>query len=134
MATTQTGVQYHPLMRLGHLLSSADYSGTSTEYNTFVIVNASTDFTFTKASTGEVAIGILNSKPYTGEPGEIIVGGTALLKLGDTVTRGNLLKSDSSGYGVPVASNNDWFGAQAFQSGVANDVIEVLIVRGYYGA
>jgi sulfur carrier protein ThiS len=49
-------------------------------------------------------------------------------------TAGVLLKSDTNGAGVAVASNNDIYGAQAMEAGSSGEAIRVRIVRGYYGA
>ena len=49
-------------------------------------------------------------------------------------TQGDLLKSDASGGGVAVASNNDIYGALALESGSAGEAIRVRTLFGYYGA
>lgn len=47
---------------------------------------------------------------------------------------GQLLKSDTNGAGVAVASNNDIYGAQALEAGSSGETVRVRIVTGYYGA
>lgn len=128
---TKTGVQYYPLMTIGHLVASEDYSGEATEWNCFVVVNASADHTFTKAGAGEEAVAIMNDKPAQGEPGELIIGGSGLLKLGGTVAAGDKVKSDANGYGVKASADTEWFGGICLQAGVADDIIEVLLVKGF---
>ncbi len=66
--------------------------------------------------------------------GNIIIFGGAEAKLGDTVsTIMTALKSDSSAELVPVASNNDKIVAWALDTGVADDVIPVLVIPGFQG-
>lgn len=62
-----------------------------------------------------------------GDPG-------VLLECGGTVTQGDLLKSDSNGKGVVVASNNDFYGARALEPGTSGQLVRVEVVLGYYGA
>ncbi len=57
-----------------------------------------------------------------------------LLTIGANVTQGALLKSDSQGRGVAVASNNDPYGAIALQSGSTGESIQVRLLFGYFGA
>lgn len=51
-----------------------------------------------------------------------------MLTLGGTVTRGDSLKSDGSGFGITTTSTGDWIGAIALDSGVANDIIPVQVI------
>lgn len=62
-----------------------------------------------------------------GDPG-------VLLEAGGTVTAGDLLKSDSNGKGVVVASNNDFYGARALESATSGQLFRVEVVLGFYGA
>ncbi len=121
MAVTKTGVTYNPTQKLGHLVSSADYSAAQT--NVFMVLSA--DHTLTTAGAGVIASGVRVNKPNTGEAVELIKSGTAPLKLGGVVTYGDLIKSDGSGYGVKSAGAGDHYLAQALQSGVSGDEIEV---------
>jgi hypothetical protein len=51
-----------------------------------------------------------------------------LLMLGGTVTQGDSLKSDASGFGVTTTSTGDWIGAIAMASGVSGQAIPVQTV------
>lgn len=50
------------------------------------------------------------------------------LRIGGTVTRGDRLKSDASGFGVTTTSANDEIGAIALDSGASGDVIPVQLI------
>lgn len=69
----------------------------------------------------------------TGEPCDVVMEGIASVKINGTVTRGNYITSDASGLGVAVGStagtNYETIG-KALQSGVAGDIIDVLISIG----
>ncbi len=56
------------------------------------------------------------------------------LVLGGTVSIGDRLKSDSSGYGVATVTNLDEFGAIARQAGVSGQIIEVDVITGQISA
>ena len=56
------------------------------------------------------------------------LGDDCLLQLGGTVTRGDFLKSDASGYGV-TGSSGDECGAEALEAGISGVRIRVLIVN-----
>jgi hypothetical protein len=111
--------------------------------------------TVAECGAGEVMIGISaegsNYPPLpsqteyaaaSGDPCSIIFVGDGaqedrpvLLVLGSGgATQGGLLKSDSAGAGVAVASNNDVYGAMALESGSSGEAIRVRLVFGYYGA
>ena len=69
----------------------------------------------------------------SGEPCDVITDGFASLALGGTVTRGDWLTSDASGNAVTAAPStgvNAQVVGKALQSGVAGDVIEVLVEVG----
>lgn len=58
-----------------------------------------------------------------------------LLVLGSGgATQGALLKSDSAGAGVAVASDKDCYGALALESGSEGEAIRVRVLFGYYAA
>lgn len=58
------------------------------------------------------------------------VGSTAIpLRIGGTVTVGDYLKSDASGFGVTTTTNLDKVGAVAKQSGVSGNIILVDVIR-----
>lgn len=127
MATSPTGVTYSPNQILGRLVASADYSSAQT----YVFMKCgSTEGQVTTAGTGEQAIGIRINKPAQYAPVELVVSGTAPLKLGSGgATFGDELKSDSSGYGVASTADREKINAIALETGSENDEIEVLIVH-----
>lgn len=59
---------------------------------------------------------------------------SAMLDIGATVSGGNLLKSDANGMGIPVTTNNDFYGARALESCVSGGRCRVRTMLGYYGA
>lgn len=64
---------------------------------------------------------------------DIVMSGIADLKINGTVTRGALLTSDASGLGVaaaPGAGTNNRVIGTAIISGVAGDIIPVLVLPG----
>lgn len=79
--------------------------------------------------------------PYTGlDDGYLAIAGEELaiwgfgqgpgilLALGGTVTQGDRLKADADGRGVKTTTANDEIGAYALVSGVALDVIPVMVI------
>lgn len=62
-----------------------------------------------------------------------MVGNIEDVKLGGTVTRGDPITSDASGFGVaaaPVAGTNNYIVGFAEASGVSGDIIPVVIAPG----
>lgn len=69
----------------------------------------------------------------TGERVDVVVNGVAEVKYGGTITRGQLLTTDASGYAVaaaPAAGTNNRIIGVALQSGVSGDVGSVLLSQG----
>jgi hypothetical protein len=117
-------------------------------------VKRSGAYTVAEAGAGEVMLGVSgegsnyppipNQTEYaaaSGDPCTIIFVGDGqqddrpvLLTVGGSVTQGALLKSDSQGRGVAVASNNDVYGAVALEDGASGETIKVRLLFGYYGA
>ncbi len=65
-----------------------------------------------------------------GEEVRVMLSGISRVKLGGTVTRGDLIGSDASGQGVslaPAAGTNNRAVGIALASGVSGDIIPVLI-------
>jgi hypothetical protein len=63
----------------------------------------------------------------------IMMSGISRVKLGGTVTRGNLITSDANAKGVaaaPAAGVNAYIIGQALASGVDGDIIPVLLSQG----
>ena len=80
----------------------------------------------------EKAIGVLMSKDVkSGDDAEVaLIGGGALLKVAGAVALGDSLKSDANGLG---ATGLGWTPAIALDSGVANDIISVIL-DGHFSA
>jgi len=119
---------------IGFLLSGEDQSATSGlvgqgTSGQFLCQKVSTaaDFTVLHCSTGnEKMIGILQNKPKSGEAANIMRAGTSKAVIGGTITRGDLLKNDSSGRLVTATTGNVAV-AQALESGVLNDIRSVEV-------
>ncbi len=56
----------------------------------------------------------------------------AALRLGGTVTAGDLLTSDGSGFGITTTTTAQFIGAQALESGVSGQIITVKPMWGPY--
>lgn len=79
----------------------------------------------------EKAIGVVMNQPKLGETAEIaLLGGGALVKIAGAISLGDSIKSDANGKGV-AGSTGIWSAAIAMDSGVANDVIAVIL-DGHY--
>lgn len=106
--------------------AAADLS--SYQYH-FVYVSAAR--TVNVAGDNGAVYGILQNDPdAAGKPAEVMVYGISNVIAGDTVTYGNRLGSDASGHAIPVATDHDYSAAIARESGVANDIISVLLTPG----
>jgi hypothetical protein len=114
--------------------------GLTKSYTQGAIVNpsrivkwGSADDTVIQATDGSavnVGISVENIAGAAGEPVDVIRGGIAYLELGDTVTRGQYLKADANGKGVPVtivAGTPVYCVGTADLSGVAGDIIPVKV-------
>lgn len=110
----------------------------------FVKQSTAADNTVLEADAGERTIGISQeggrepplpsvTTMYAAQAGDNIhvYGDTeqCLLELGDTVVRGDRLKSDADGKGVPAATT-DLFGAIALTSGASGEKIRVQVQPG----
>lgn len=87
------------------------------------------------AAAADKVIGITvpNVSAAIGDPVDVIHDGIADLKIGGSVTRGDLLVSDASGQGVvaaPTTGANARYGAVALVSGVSGDIIPVKVTLG----
>jgi len=61
---------------------------------------------------------------------DVIVAGIAEVKVGGNITRGDSLTADANGDVITSFAGTDRIIGLALQSGVANDVIEVLVAQG----
>lgn len=112
---------------LGPVIAAGDLS--SDQFK-FVVFSASN--TVTLAGANGKTVGILQDAPAAaGRAADVAsLGQRAKLKIAATLTFGELITSDSSGLGVQVDAASEWFGAMVIQDGVANDIIEVLVMAG----
>ena len=96
-----------------------------------VIQSSSADNEVTVAGANAVAIGI--APEYSTAAGEhlpVYIGGIVFAKYGGSVTRGQKLKTDSSGYLVPIATTGTVFQnviAIAAESGSSGEVRPVQV-------
>jgi len=102
---------------------------TITQY-TFVKFD-DTDKKVIPAGDGEKFIGVAMTAATAGDDVEVAINGGALVKLSDTITRGESVCADANGEGDGGASTN--WACTALQSGVDDDVIAVLL-DGHYHA
>lgn len=119
-------------------------------YSSFVKLDTSAEGYCLQAGAGEQAFGIAGPETHNmaitiggvdlddgyagvaGGPAIKIygVGSTSVpLRLGGTVSVGDWLKSDSSGYGVTTTTDKDKVCAVARQSGVSGNIILVDVIR-----
>ena len=95
---------------------------------------ASDDNVLQAAAATDALIGVVEGvSPATGERCAVVTHGIAEVKLGGTVVRGGFITSDASGQGVaaaPGAAVNNSVVGRALASGVAGDVINVLVAPG----
>jgi hypothetical protein len=82
-------------------------------------------------ATTDESIGLAWEDAVVGDPVEVCLpGGGGKAKLNATVTRGQLLTSDTNGQLKKIAAANDRIIAMAHGSGVQNDIIPVMVVAG----
>lgn len=100
--------------------------------NTIVKFDADDDTVSASAAAGDAHIGVTNELGATAEDAaegatiDVVICGIAEIRLGGAVIRGEKLTSDASGLAIAGAAGNQAIGV-AFMSGVANDVIPVLL-------
>lgn len=66
----------------------------------------------------------------TGERADVVLVGTADVKLGGTVARGDAITSDASGNGITTVTIGNRIIGFALISGVAGDIVPVLLDLG----
>ena len=80
-------------------------------------------------AANERAIGILMNQPNSNEAAEIALPGAgALLKVSEVVALGKLLTSTAAGQGEVADAAGEFCGAMAYEDGVADDVIFVMVI------
>lgn len=89
---------------------------------------ATDDLAVKQAGAGTHTVGVCQGGGTVGQAKEIdLPGGGSLLQISATVTKGQWLKSDGSGYGTPGTTDGDFCPVQALASGVTGDVIPVFV-------
>src|SRR5258707_200161 len=110
------------------------FSGGAIAPNSIVKAGANDYDVLQAAAVSDAFLGITTeAASIAAERVDVIMGGIADLKINGTVTRGALLTSDASGLGVaaaPSAGTNNRIIGTAITSGVAGDVIPVLVQLG----
>lgn len=82
------------------------------------------------ASTGgERIYGILQNKPTAGLAADVCLTGLSKAQIGGTITRGDVLKTDTAGKLITASTGNIGV-AEAMESGVAGDVRAVHVFGG----
>ena len=122
--------------------------GGDIEASSFVKLDPSNTGYVLQAGSGDQVYGI--SQPATrrialdtydsslcgklGDPAINIYGPTSdtgvLLRLGGTVSNGDFLKPDASGFGVVASTDKNPYGAKALAAGVSGDLIPVQVMIG----
>lgn len=62
-----------------------------------------------------------------------VPGDETLLEINGTISAGQWLKSDASGYGVQATGSTDWVGARALENGSALQRIRVIVQQPFRG-
>lgn len=100
----------------------------------FVKFSDADDKVSAAAAATDAIIGITTELDVTdGEKVDVVHDGLHQVKLGGSVTRGDLLTSDANAAAVaaaPASGANVVVGARALASGVAGDIIPVVICLG----
>lgn len=78
------------------------------------------------SNTGPI-VGVLQNKPKAGSAAVVRWGGSSKVIAGGTVTRGDLVTSDSSGHAITTTTNKDVILGRALMSAVAGDIFEVQL-------
>ena len=79
------------------------------------------------ASNTDPIVGVLQNKPKAGKAAVVRWGGSSKVIAGGTITRGDIVTSDSSGHAITTTTNKDVMVGRALMSGVSGDIIEVAL-------
>jgi hypothetical protein len=79
------------------------------------------------AGDGELAHGVLQDKPASGEMGSVAISGITMIKCGGTISAGGLVSSDASGTAV-ANSGTDYILGVAIEGGASGEIIPVLLL------
>lgn len=72
-------------------------------------------------------VGVLQNKPAAGKMANVQILGTAKVIAGGSVTRGDLVTSDSNGKAVTTTTNKDVILGRALDTAASGDVFEVQL-------
>lgn len=79
------------------------------------------------ASNTDPIVGVLQNKPKATEAAVVRWGGSSKVIAGGTITRGDLVTSDSSGHAITTTTNKDVVLGRALMSAVSGDIFEVAL-------
>ena len=86
------------------------------------------------ATANASTIGVLNNAPAAGREAQVIVTGSAKLKVAGEIAVGAKIGSDANGKGVAVTGAGNYISAMALTYGAAdNDIIEALVCHAELG-
>jgi hypothetical protein len=121
---------FEAILRSLTLPASGDLS---TKQYLFVMLNGSGQIA--TAVAGSAATGVLQDKPnVAGHGGNVAVGGVSKIYAGGTITAGNRVSSDANGAAIASTAASGSQLGQALTSGVAGDLISVLLLPADAGA
>lgn len=113
------------------ILTKCYDAGGALNANSIVKFGAADLQVFQAAAATDKLMGVTTEiSTVSGDRVDVVLLGIAEVKLGGTVTRGDRITSDASGNGVaaaPSAGTNNWVVGTALISGVAGDLISVII-------
>lgn len=123
--TTRVGKQPGQLSGLTAAADLSDYQ--------YHFVKMASETTVNAAGAGEDVVGILQNKPESGDPADVVFFGLSNLVVDGTATRGCFLKSDASAHGTATSTDTDRYGAISLATDHASgDVIPVIVSLGTY--
>src|ERR1039458_3894950 len=105
--------------RIGFLKSTNDLSA---RQFCCVIVDTVNDLSVIIGTTGAQILGILQNKPKAGQAADVQTNFVSKAVFSNTVTRGDVLKVDSTNGTLITATTGNIGVAKALESGVAGDV------------
>ena len=113
------------------LLAGADLSAAGTQYK-FVKLNSSGAVVLCSVA-GERAHGVLQDTPANGAPANVSGPGITKVRAGGSITAGNYLTADPSGFAITAAalSTHSINGIALEAAGASGQLISML--QGYFG-
>jgi hypothetical protein len=122
VATEQRGVH------LGTQLANADLR-TSQFLAVKPINNSGTTEVALNTTSGGKILGVLQNKPNTGEPADVMIVGITKMVTGAAVTAGLPVMSDGAGKAIAAATTGSTIIGYALRSsGGAGEIIDVLVL------